>query len=123
VKVIMPKSSDVGLVDILRNRFLGILFRSGVKLLFYKPYNLHAKMMLVDRQIFSIGSPNFDYRSFRFQHEIVILGREEKVVSQVIEHIDETIENSEDFNYDAWLNRSKIQKLFEWMILPFRHLL
>lgn len=123
VKVIMPKSSDVGLVDILRNRFLGILYRSGVKLLFYKPYNLHAKMMLVDRQIFSIGSPNFDYRSFRFQHEIVILGREEKVVSQVIDHIDETIENSEDFNYDAWLNRSKIQKLFEWMILPFRHLL
>lgn len=123
VKVIMPKNSDVGLVDILRNRFLGQLHRNGVELLFYTPYNLHAKMMLVDREIFSIGSPNFDYRSFRFQHEIIILGREKVVIDQVISHINETVVDSEPFDYEAWLNRSMIQKLFEGMVLPFRHLL
>lgn len=123
IKVIMPKNSDVGLVDILRNRYLGILHRNGIKLLFYMPYNLHAKLMLVDRDIFSIGSPNFDYRSFRFQHEIVILGKEKTVITQVVDHINETLSNSEDFDYDAWENRSKIQRFVEWIILPFRQLL
>ncbi len=123
IKVIMPKNSDVGLVDILRNRYLGILHRSGIKLHFYMPYNLHAKLMLVDRKIFSIGSPNFDYRSFRFQHEIVILGQEESVIRQVVKHIDETLENSEDFDYAAWEKRSKIQRMVEWIIMPFRQLL
>lgn len=123
IKVIMPKNSDVGLVDILRNRYLGILHRSGIKLHFYMPYNLHAKLMLVDRTIFSIGSPNFDYRSFRFQHEIVILGQEESVIRQVVAHIDETLENSQDFDFAAWENRSKIQRMVEWIIMPFRQLL
>lgn len=123
IHVIMPLNSDVGLVDLLRNRFLGPLHKSGVKLLFYVPHNLHAKLMLVDRELFSIGSPNFDYRSFRFQHEIVLVGKEQKITDQVIEHIEETIRNSEPFNYELWQNRSKIQKFFEWLLLPFRHLL
>lgn len=123
VKVIMPKNSDVGLVDVLRNRFLGPLYKNGIELLFYMPHNLHAKMMLVDKKIFSIGSPNFDYRSFRFQHEIVILGEDQRVIDQVIDHINETIRSSEGFDYEMWKNRSMIQKFFEWLILPFRHLL
>jgi len=123
VKVIMPKNSDVGLVDVLRNRFLGPLHKAGIQQLFYMPHNLHAKMMMVDKEVFSIGSPNFDYRSFRFQHEIVIVGKENQILEQIQQHIAETIKNSEAFNYESWLNRPFIQKFFEWLILPFRHLL
>lgn len=123
VKVIMPLNSDVGLVDVLRNRFLGPLHKNGVKLLFYMPHNLHAKMVLIDRKIFSVGSPNFDYRSFRFQHEIVILGEDQRITKQVIDHMDKTQMSSTGFDYDLWKNRSKIQKFFEWLVLPFRHLL
>jgi cardiolipin synthase len=123
VKVIMPRNSDVGIVDVLRNHYLGPLFKSGIELLFYLPHNLHAKMMLVDKETFSIGSPNFDYRSFRFQHEIVIVGIDEEISRQVDHHIHETILNSEPFDYETWLRRPAIQKFFEWLILPFRHLL
>ncbi|MCD4698736.1 MAG: phosphatidylserine/phosphatidylglycerophosphate/cardiolipin synthase family protein [Bacteroidales bacterium] len=123
VQVIMPKNSDVGLIDVLRNRFLGPLFTHGVNLLFYLPHNLHAKMLLVDDEVFSIGSPNFDYRSFRFQHEIVLIGKEEMITRQVKHHIEETLQNSEPFNFEEWKNRSSIQRFFEWVILPFRHLL
>ncbi len=73
VVVIIPRHSDVGLIDVLRTRYLGLLSKNGVRLLFYTPHNLHAKLLMVDREVFSIGSPNFDYRSFRFQHEIVLI--------------------------------------------------
>jgi len=123
VKVIMPRHSDVGLIDILRTRYLGVLYKNGIKLMFYGPHNLHAKMMLTDKKVYSIGSPNFDYRSFRYQHEIVVVGEEKSVVKQINFHISETLKNCEEFNYEIWFRRSTFQKFFEWILLPFRHLL
>jgi len=43
VKVLIPKNSDVGLVDILRSRYLGNLHKAGIKIYFYLPHNLHAR--------------------------------------------------------------------------------
>jgi cardiolipin synthase len=123
VTVIMPRQSDVGLIDILRNRYLGPLHKSGLNLMLYVPHNLHAKMIIADREVFSIGSPNFDYRSFRFQHEIVIVGEEKTILRQMEEHMDETLKNSVRFDYEIWNRRSALQRFFEWLILPFRHLL
>ena len=123
VNVIMPKHSDVGLIDLLRNRYLGPLHKNGINQYFYAPHNLHAKLLMADDEVFAIGSPNFDYRSFRFQHEIVLIGMVDEVVEQLKIHIKETMENSIEFKYNLWKKRSNIQKFFEWILLPFRHLL
>lgn len=123
VEIIMPKHSDVGLIDLLRNRYLGPLHKNGIKQFFYTPHNLHAKILMVDGEVFAIGSPNFDYRSFRFQHEIVMIGIESSVSKQLEVHIKETFENSIEFDYEIWKKRSAMQKFFEWILLPFRHLL
>ncbi len=122
VKVIMPKHSDVKMIDILRNKYLGMLSKSGVNLLFFVPYNLHAKLLLIDNSIFSISSANFDYRSFRYQYEIALIGKEPEVLHQLQDHIRETIRNSEAFDYEQWQKRALIEKIFEWFLLPFRHL-
>ncbi len=123
VRVIIPRRSDVGLVDILRNKYLGPMHEAGVKFLLYKPHNLHAKLMLVDKAIFSIGSSNFDYRSFRYMYEIALIGQEESIVSQLQRHIEETIVECELFNFEHWKKRPLINRFFEWLLLPFRHLL
>ena len=123
VKVIMPKHSDVQMIDILRNRYLGMLHSSNVKMLFFIPHNLHAKLIVIDHSIFSISSANFDYRSFRYQYEIALIGKEPEVLRQLREHVDETLANSEEFNYDRWQKRPLIEKIFEGILIPFRHLL
>lgn len=123
VTIIIPKHSDVGVVDILRNKYLGPMHKSGIKILFYIPHNLHAKVLLVDDEIYSIGSPNFDYRSFRYMYELVIIGKRKDVIMQLEEHIRETIRHSQSFDYERWLHRPVINKFFEWILLPFRHLL
>ncbi len=122
VKVIMPKHSDVRMVDILRNKYFGMMHKNNVKLLFYTPHNLHAKLMIIDKKTFSITSANFDYRSFRYQYEIALIGHEPEILSQLEEHVRETLRNSEEFDYRRWLNRPKIEKIFEYILLPFRHL-
>jgi cardiolipin synthase len=122
VKIIMPRHSDLRLVDILRNRYIGLMCKHDVKFLFYTPANLHAKCMLVDRKIFSIASSNFDYRSFRYQHEIAIVGKNQEIISMVSQHIEETLKESEPFDYEHWLIRPFPDKLFERLLIPFRHL-
>lgn len=121
VTVVVPRHSDVMLIDILRNRYLGPLYLKGLNFRYYLPGNLHAKAMLVDKKIFTIGSPNFDYRSFRYMHEIVLIGREESIIRQLDEHITETLHNSEAFDFEKWKRRPKLQMFIEWLILPFRH--
>jgi cardiolipin synthase len=123
VHVILPRRSDVGLVDILRNKYMGYLHVNGIEFSMYMPHNLHAKLLLVDDSQFSIGSPNFDYRSFRYMYEVVLLGTQKEIAEQVVRHIHATIENSESFDYDQWKRRPLINKFFEWLLLPFRHLL
>jgi cardiolipin synthase len=121
VKVIMPRRSDIMLIDILRNRYIGPLYQEGLKFRYYLPGVLHAKAMLVDKEIFALGSPNFDYRSFRYMHEIALIGKDRTIVEQLDDHIHETLKNSEPFDYTAWLNRPKLQMFLEWLLLPFRH--
>ncbi len=123
VKVIMPKNSDVRMIDVLRNKYLGLLHKSNVNLLFFVPHNLHAKLMVIDDEVFSVTSANFDYRSFRYQYEIALIGREGEVLRQLKEHIEETLADSEPFDYDKWKRRPLIQKILEWTLLPFRHIL
>ncbi len=123
VNVILPKHSDVGLIDILRNKYFGILFKAGVKIVFYEPNNLHAKLMLVDRKTFAIGSSNFDYRSFRYMYEIMICGSNKNIANQVHIHTKRTMAETTEFDYPSWEERPLINKFFEWILLPFRHLL
>jgi cardiolipin synthase len=111
------------MVDLVRGRYLGMLHKNGVNFRMYLPNNLHAKLMLVDGKVFSIGSANFDYRSFRYQMEIILVGSDPEVVVQLKEHIQHCLGNSEPFNYEEWLKRPFIQRFFEWLYLPFRHLL
>jgi cardiolipin synthase len=123
VNVIIPRHSDVRLVDILRNKYLGPLHLEGVRFLFYTPGNLHAKSFLADDEVFGIGSPNFDYRSFRYMHEILLVGREPAVIAHLKKHLNTVIGASLPFEYEDWDNRPRFQKFFEWLLLPFRHLL
>jgi phosphatidylserine/phosphatidylglycerophosphate/cardiolipin synthase-like enzyme len=123
VTVIVPRHSDVLLVDILRNRYLGPLHEKGLQFRYYVPANLHAKALLIDGSIFAIGSPNFDYRSFRYMHEIVLIGREPSIVDQLYSHMHQTLSESIPFDYDKWKSRPRLQLFIEWLLLPFRHLL
>jgi cardiolipin synthase len=123
VTVILPKQSDVNLIDVLRNKYLGPLYKSGIQFLFYRPNNLHAKLMLIDDSHFAIGSTNFDYRSFRYMYEIMLIGKDQDIAGQISEHIQETSSDSIPFDFQRWNNRPLINKFFEWLLLPFRHLL
>lgn len=122
VHVIMPRHSDVRLVDFLRDKYMGFYYKYNIRLHFYTPGNLHAKCVLVDNEIFAVGSANFDYRSFRYQHEIVLVGTDHKIVKLLKAHLHETMNKCIGFDHDAWFRRPRVEKVFGWLLIPFRHL-
>ncbi|MDD2531025.1 MAG: phosphatidylserine/phosphatidylglycerophosphate/cardiolipin synthase family protein [Bacteroidales bacterium] len=123
VTVIIPFHSDVRIVDIVCRKYLGELWEGGVDIRFYQAGNLHSKGFMVDERIFSISSANFDYRSFRYQYELALIGEETTVIEQLKEHFETTLKYTKVFDYENWKNRSGVDKLFEWLLLPFRYLM
>lgn len=122
VVIMSPYHSDVHVVDIVRRHYLGILHRAGVKLYFYTAGNLHSKGVMVDGKTFSISSANFDYRSFRYQYELALVGKEPELLPMLREHFDSTQKYCNSFDYQSWKNRSTIDRIIEFILLPFRYL-
>lgn len=122
VNVIIPLHSDVRSVDFLRGKYMEFYYKNNIHIHHYTAGNLHAKCVLVDNEIFAIGSANFDYRSFRYQHEIMLFGKNREIISQLKAHIQQTLEMSIPFDYDSWRTRPLFEKVMGWLLIPFRHL-
>ena len=122
VRIILPRHSDVRSIDLLSSKYYGFYHSNQISLVFYTLNNLHAKLLLIDGETFGIGSPNFDYRSFRYQHEVMLFGNHKGIVDEIGRHVDETMLNCLDFDHLSWLRRPKIEKVLGWLLLPFRHM-
>lgn len=122
VNIIVPKRSDVTVVDRLRQYYLGRFHEAGVKIWYYLPTNLHSKLFIADNWFYS-GSTNFDYRSFRYMFEIGLFGTQADVRETIKNHIAETLRDSIPFDYQEWKNRPGTYKMIEWLLLPIKHLL
>ena len=121
VKIIIPLHSDVRMFDILRNKYLGMYYKNNIDIIQYTPNNLHAKLFVIDNKTFLMGSSNFDYRSFRFMHEINICGDDEEIVELIKNHLNETETESEPFSYEKWKKRRLGTKIIERLLVPIRH--
>lgn len=69
VRIMVPKIGDHPLVHWANLAYLGELVESGVKAYLYEGGFLHAKTIVVDGAIASVGSANWDIRSFELNFE------------------------------------------------------
>ena len=120
VTLIVPKQSDVKIVDIMASSFFGGLHESGVQIKWYTKKFLHAKVLLVDDEYFSFGSTNIDHRSLGYMYELNIFGNDKRLKEIVKKHIEETLQDTETFNYSTWKKRSMHKKILEILLGPLK---
>ncbi len=70
VRLMLPARSDSRIIDLASHSYLDDMMKAGVKILFYRPGFLHAKLLLVDDDLTVIGSANMDFRSFEHNFEV-----------------------------------------------------
>ena len=69
VRIMMPRTSDSRMLTYASASYIAECLRAGIKVYFYEKGMLHAKTLLVDDELVSIGSANFDFRSFDYNFE------------------------------------------------------
>ena len=70
VRIMLPGHSDSKLLQYASNSYIQEMLKANIKIFFYQKGFMHAKTLLVDDEITSIGSTNFDIRSFEQNFEI-----------------------------------------------------
>ena len=66
----------------------GRLLKAGVRIYEYTPTTLHTKIMIVDGLWSSVGSTNFDNRSFRLNDEANLNVFDETFASHQLEYVE-----------------------------------
>lgn len=86
VRVLLPDMADQTIVFLSGWSFAELLMKTGIQVYRSSPGFMHQKVMLVDDDRCTIGSANFDNRSFRLNFEITLAIRDHEFTSRV-EHM------------------------------------
>lgn len=73
VRLIVPQRSDSDMLRWASNSYIMDCLRAGVKVYFYQKGMLHSKAIIVDDDFCTVGSTNFDFRSFEHNFEANML--------------------------------------------------
>lgn len=69
VRVMIPLHPDSAILRYASFSYVTECLRAGVKIYFYLPGMLHSKVLIIDSEVTSVGSTNFDFRSFEHNFE------------------------------------------------------
>jgi cardiolipin synthase A/B len=94
VRILLPKRSDSLLVSLAAASFFKELLEAGVRIFQYERGFIHAKTMLVDSWVGTIGSANLDMRSFNLNFELNAFVYGEAFVETLAEHFLADLENA-----------------------------
>jgi cardiolipin synthase len=120
VVVLAPGEIDSRLTYTASRSHYGRLLLGGVEIFEYQAALLHAKTMVIDGIWATIGSTNFDNRSFALNQELNLTIYDGPVARQLEEIFQEDLKFSKKITYEEWDSRSIFERIFELFALPVK---
>ena len=113
VKIMIPCMPDHMFVYWATYSYVGELIKIGGRVFIYDAGFLHAKMMTVDGQVASVGSTNFDIRSFKLNFEANAFIYDETITGKLDEIFKSDMEQCHELTAELYAGRSKWIKIKE----------
>ena len=114
VRIIVPgKITDSQTVRAASRRLWGPLLEAGAEIYEYQPTMYHCKVIIVDDFLVSVGSTNFDTRSFRLNDEANLNIYDEKFASQQRVVFEKDLAAARKVNLLDWANRPLWERIQE----------
>jgi cardiolipin synthase len=114
IRIIVPgANTDVEVVRHASRADWGELLRAGVEIHEYQPAMFHCKLMLVDSQLASVGSTNFDNRSFRLNDEANLNVYDHAFAERLERVFEADLRRSRRIDYERWRHRPALEKVVE----------
>lgn len=123
VKIIIPNKPDHLAVYWATQSYVGEMLGAGIKFYTYNRGFLHSKVVIVDDEVASVGSTNFDYRSFYQNFEINAFIYEPEVVKKLKGSFIEDLTKSSVITKEIYKNRKLSIKFKESVSRLFSPLL
>ena len=124
VRLMIPYHGDRGVIPALASRsYVAQALEAGVKVYFYNGGYLHAKTIVSDDEIVTIGSTNLDVRSFEQDFEINAFIYDSNLAVQMKEIFLRDQDDCSWVTAEQWAYRPKLEKVKESVARLFSPLL
>ena len=121
IRVLMPgKNTDSDAARVASKASWGPLLLAGVEMYEYEPTMFHNKMLIVDHEMVSVGSTNFDLRSFQLNDEASLNVYNHAFAERMTAVFEQDLNPSRRYTYDQWKKRPWKEKFTEKFIVPLR---
>lgn len=116
VRVMIPRHSDSWMLSYSSRSYITECLRAGIKIYFFEAGMLHSKVLIIDDELSSVGSTNFDFRSFEhnFEANLILYSPETNARLQKIFH--EDMKKSERIRAEEWKKRPRIHRGLESIV-------
>jgi cardiolipin synthase A/B len=120
VRIIVPSDKgDAAVVRAASRAQWGPLLQAGAQIYEYLPTMFHCKVLVVDGLWVSVGSTNFDNRSFRLNDEANLNIYDREFARRQIEVFNGDLEVTRRVTYEQWAARPWSEKLWEHAMALF----
>jgi cardiolipin synthase len=121
IRLLLPdKHIDSETVRIASKRAWGSLLEQGVEIHRYEPTMLHCKMLIFDQYMVSVGSTNFDMRSFELNDEASLNIYDSAFAQRMTEVFEADLKASTSYDFSRWKNRPLSEKMAEVVLIPIK---
>jgi len=111
VRILIPQKADSQLITLAAYSFFNEVNAAGVNFYRYEDGFLHEKVILVDDNVATVGTANFDNRSFRLNFEITTIVIDQNFAADVEQMFEDDFEKSRIMKPDEYDNKSYWFKL------------
>ena len=119
VRLLVPgRYIDSGLVRLASKRRWGRLLDAGVEIHEYTPTMMHNKMLILDDELVSVGSTNFDMRSFDLNDEASLNVYSREFGARMSAVMEADLRHANRYTAEMWRRRPLWQKLGELLVRP-----
>ena len=121
VRILLPgKHIDSETVRLSSKASWGPLLDAGIEIHEYQPTMIHVKLLIVDGELVSLGSTNFDIRSFRLNDEASLNVYDRGFAARMTEVFETDLKDAVQYSHDMWERRPLREKLAEKIVRPIR---
>jgi cardiolipin synthase len=105
VKLLMPSRPDSVFVNAASLTYVGELLKNDIQVYQYEKGMIHAKVMVIDEELSTIGTANMDYRSFDNNAEVNAVFFDENIAKELKADFMIDLETASRLDYLTWKNR------------------
>jgi cardiolipin synthase len=116
VRLLLPgPENDKRLPYWASRRLYGHLLAAGVRIFEYQPAMMHAKAMTIDGRWSTLGSTNFDPRSFFLNSELNVSIDDAGFAAEMEGFFEAAFAQSKEITAAAWNGRGVVERLGGWL--------